>query len=56
MKKHVIISLVGTQDDGTGEDVVELVTEGSFYKRGTAITILRTRSRSLQGWRGRLRR
>lgn len=34
MKKPVIISFKGTQDDGHEKDVVELVTEGSYYKKG----------------------
>lgn len=34
MKKPVIISFKGTQDDGVEKDVIELITQGSYYKKG----------------------
>lgn len=33
-KKDVIISFKGIQDDGVDKDVVELLTEGKYYKKG----------------------
>ncbi len=34
MKKDVLITLVGTQDNDGEKDKVELITEGSMYKKG----------------------
>ena len=34
MKKDVIISLVGTQENDGDKDKIELITEGSFYRKG----------------------
>ncbi len=34
MKKDVVISLVGTQESGDDKDKIELITEGSYYKKG----------------------
>lgn len=34
MKKDVIISLKGRQTDGGEKEEIELVTEGSYYKKG----------------------
>ena len=34
MKKDVIISFKGTQQEGFEKDTVELVTEGKYYKKG----------------------
>lgn len=35
LKKNVIISVRGIQNDGKDEDVIELVTQGQYYKRNS---------------------
>ncbi|MBR0276859.1 MAG: DUF1934 domain-containing protein [Clostridia bacterium] len=44
MKKDVIISFVGTQENGDDKDKIELITEGSFYKKGTDYYVTYTES------------
>lgn len=39
MKKDVLITLVGTQDNDGEKDKVELITEGNMYKKGDAYYI-----------------
>ena len=39
MKKDVIISLVGTQENDGEKDKIELITEGSMYKKGDSYYI-----------------
>ncbi len=39
MKKDVLITLVGTQENDGDKDKIELVTEGSMYKKGDAYYI-----------------
>ncbi|MCK9477890.1 MAG: DUF1934 domain-containing protein [Firmicutes bacterium] len=36
MKKDIIISLKGSQNDGEDKDEIELVTEGLYYSEGTS--------------------
>ena len=39
MKKDVLITLVGTQNNDGEKDKIELITEGSMYKKGDAYYI-----------------
>ena len=50
-KKAVIVSFIGTQDDGHENDKIELVTEGAYYKKGESYYITYDES-SLTGMDG----